>query len=105
MAKQLTNFHPPKPAGRPTTYPWDKWLNGSWWAIYPGEDFHCSIQNMIDTIRRSCRSRGLRANIYVMLPSNLSLPKQERYITFRSFSKPSQSDKYCRTKSTRRTKS
>ena len=33
-------------------YPWDKWLNGSWWLLREGKDYHSSTEGFRQRIYR-----------------------------------------------------
>lgn len=65
--------------GRPRKYPWDQWLDGSYWEIVRGEDFVCQLDSMTAAIHSAAKQRGLSVTTNTN-PDNTS-------IVFRSFRK------------------
>ena len=39
-------------------YPWDEWLNGSWWLLKEGEDYHSSTKGFRQRIYRKQNKWG-----------------------------------------------
>lgn len=44
--------------GRPNEYPWDTWLNGSPWRVYPGRDFTSTVESFRRSAGRAAARRG-----------------------------------------------
>ena len=40
------------------TYPWRKWMNGSWWQIFEGEDYQVTTATMRNLMYRKQRKFG-----------------------------------------------
>jgi hypothetical protein len=53
------------PQGRPATYPWDTWMDGSAWRIRRGEDYSIPSKTMAAVIRAHGWRNGLRASARV----------------------------------------
>ncbi len=39
-------------------YPWDKWLNGSWWLLREGKDYHSSTEGFRQRLYRKQNKWG-----------------------------------------------
>jgi len=46
--------------GRGEQYPWDKWLDGSIWALARGQDFDCTISAIRSGAYLAATSRGMK---------------------------------------------
>ena len=44
--------------GKPYIYPWNKWLNGSWWLLKEGKDYHSSTKGFRQRIYRKQNKWG-----------------------------------------------
>jgi len=65
MAERLENYEFGKAAGRPTTHPWDEWLDGSTWRITRGTDFDARPSSIRQEILQTAKRRGLEAETSV----------------------------------------
>ena len=57
MAERIHSFSPQR--GRPRTYPWDVWTDGSAWRLREGEDFEVSSASMVSTLHKHAERAGL----------------------------------------------
>lgn len=63
MAERIDSL--PERAGRPPTYPWAEWMDGSAWRIVRGEDFEVEAVTMAAMIRNRARDARTSARAYV----------------------------------------
>src|ERR1043166_1760081 len=54
MAKHLESF----PSASARRYPWDQWLDGSVWQLFPGEDFTAKSSTMLGAARSHAKRLG-----------------------------------------------
>lgn len=79
MAERIEPFTPR--SGRPPSYPWDEWMDGSTWRIERGVDFEIPARNMAAVIRARGHRVGQLATTRVIGDSvefRFALAPQER---------------------------
>lgn len=45
-------------------YPWDQWMNGSWWLIKQGEDFDSQIESLRTGLLNRARRHGVPVKVH-----------------------------------------
>ena len=61
MARQLSDLEAEailNRSGKPYIYPWDEWLNGKWWLLKEGKDYHSSTEGFRQRIYRKQKKWG-----------------------------------------------
>jgi hypothetical protein len=51
------------PRGRPSKYPWSKWLNGETWRVVRHVDFDLKEESLRAAVSAAARSVGKRARV------------------------------------------
>ena len=49
--------------GRPSSYPWALWINGSVWEVKKGVDFQSTLMSFRTSLRYEARKRGMAVTI------------------------------------------
>jgi len=52
------------PVGRSPIYPWEKWCNGQWWEVKPGE-FNKTVSQVRQSIYQRAHRMGRKAQVTV----------------------------------------
>lgn len=58
MAKQVAELAPRK--GRPQTYKWDQYLDGTAWELTRGEDYTSQSRSFLSQARKAAADRGMK---------------------------------------------
>ena len=83
MAEQVPEFQKLREIqAHRSKYPYEKWLDGTSWLLYAGEDFTCAAVSIVSSANKWASRRGFSIQSSIsedqMVVSLQAVPKRER---------------------------